>query len=221
MNTNELNMSGEGMMVARSMSRASLSFGLLLAVLGTFCVLAPLFTGIAVTTLIGVLFLAGGIAQVIHAFQSESLGKGVLRFLVGGLTAVAAVVILMKPGEGLGVLTIMLAGFFLAGGVLDIVISFKVPLGEGKGWMLFGGVVTIALATLIISGWPITGIWAVGIYVGVRLILHGMMLMAMGEAGKQALTQLQDTRIAALEQRLVKAELGLEKAEASSTDSKK
>ena len=218
MNTNEMNMDGAGMLVARRASSASLAFGLLLAVLGVFAAMAPLFTGITVTVIVGMLLFVGGVVQGVHAFQSDSFGKGALRFAMGALSVVAAVILLMAPGAGLGVLTLMLAGFFLASGVMDIVVSFKVPAGEGKGWMLFNGLVAIALAVLIMAKWPVSGIWAVGILVGVRLMIYGMTLMALGNAGRHALTQLQDTRIAVLERHVRSGAEALHQAQAGLAD---
>lgn len=58
---------------------------------------------------------------------------------------------------------------------------------------------TLLLAVFLIAEWPVSGLWAVGIYVGVRLLLHGWMLMALGTAGKDALSYLRDQRLAALE----------------------
>ena len=43
------------------------------------------------------------------------------------------------------------------------------------------------------------GLWAVGLYVGIRMLMHGWMLMALGRTGQVALTHLQDTRIETLE----------------------
>jgi len=152
--------------------------------------------------MIGLLLFAGGIAQTIFAFQSESFGKGILRFLLGGLTVVAGAAVIGSPAEGLSVLTIILTGYFLVSGITDIFMSFKVPAGEGKGWMLFSGIVTLLLAGLIMAKWPVSGVWAVGLYVGIRFIVNGMTLMALGVTGKQALTHIQDVRIAHLEQHL-------------------
>jgi len=83
MSTDAVNLGGEGMLEARRVSSASFALGLLLAALGIFAVLSPLFTGVAVSTMIGMLLLAGGIAQTIFAFQYESFGTGALRFLLG------------------------------------------------------------------------------------------------------------------------------------------
>lgn len=188
------------LLIARQQSRASLVFGIVLVSLGVFAIMAPLFSGITTAVLVGMLLVAGGVVEGIFAFKAPSFGKGLLQFLFGGLAVVAGVLVLSQPGRGLGALTIILAVYFIASGIVDIVLAFKLRPEDGWGWALFSGIVTLLLAALIIWQWPASGIWAVGIYVGVRLLLHGWMLMALGTAGRDALTYLRDQRLASLEQ---------------------
>ncbi|MCC6271882.1 MAG: hypothetical protein IT572_00320, partial [Deltaproteobacteria bacterium] len=41
------------------------------------------------------------------------------------------------------------------------------------GWACFGGLITLALGILLWQGWPATGLWFIGLYVGIDLIFHG------------------------------------------------
>ena len=187
------------MFLSRQASKASTAFGAVLTVLGIFAVLAPMFTGIAVTVLVGMLLLGAGIFEILFAFKAGSLGKGIMRFLFGGLGILAGVVIFATPPESLGVLTLVLAAFFLIGGVIDLILALKLWPDEGWGWMLFSGIVSIVLGGLIIGQWPISGTWAIGLFVGIRMLMHGWMLMALGRTGQETLTYLQDARIEMLE----------------------
>jgi uncharacterized membrane protein HdeD (DUF308 family) len=161
------------------------------------------------------LLLVAGIVEVIVAFQAESFGKGVLRFLFGGLGVVAGIVILVTPAGSLGALTIMLAVFFVAGGIVDIVLAFKVRPEEGWGWMLASGIVSFLLGIFIVSQWPVSGLWAVGLYVGIRMLMHGWILMAAGRTGQETLTHLQDTRIEMLERHVRAGATALQKTQAA------
>jgi len=189
----------DAMLVARQASRSSLAFGAVLMVLGVFAILAPMFTGIAVTVLVGLLLAGAGVVQTIFAFQAESFGKGALRFLFGGLGVAAGLIMLFMPDRGLGALTILLAAFFVASGIVDIALAFKARPEEGWGWMLFSGIMAVALGAFIMAGWPVSGVWAVGIYVGIRILVQAWILMALGRTGQEALTHLQDTRVETLE----------------------
>lgn len=199
---NNLNLSSDEMLLARQASKTGIAFGAMLLIFGMFAVMAPMFTGIATTVLIGFLLISAGVVKTVYAFKAESFGRGVFRFLFGGLTIVVGVVTLMTPRESLALLTIMLAGYFVASGVIEIVLAFKLRPEEGWGWGLFGGIVSILLGAFLFMQWPMSGLWAVGIYVGVRLFTHGWMLMALGKTGQQTLTQLQDARIEILEQQI-------------------
>jgi len=213
---NDINKLGRTeMFVARQASKASIAFGAVLSVLGIFAVLAPLFTGVAVTVSVGILLLVAGIVEIVFAFKAGAFGKGVLRFLFGGLGVLAGVIIMATPGTSLVVLAYVLAVFFVAGGVLDIVLSLKLRPDEGWGWMLFSGIVSIVLGGLIIGQWPVSGTWAVGIYVGIRMLMHGWMLMALGRTGQDTLTYLQDTRIEMLERHVRAGALALQETQAA------
>jgi len=138
-----------------------------------------------------------------------------LRFLFGGLGIVAGVAVLMTPERSLGVLTILLAAYFVASGIVDVVFALKAKPEEGWGWMLFSGIMALALGVLIMIGWPATGLWAVGLYVGVRILTHGWVLMALGRTGQEALTHLQDTRVETLERHVRDGALALLETQAA------
>jgi len=188
------------MLGAREASKNGIAIGALLAVLGVLAMMAPLMSGIAVTVMIGILMIAAGIMQTFFAFKAESFGKGVLVFLFGGLSIVAGVIIIGTPQTSLAFLTMLLAGYFLASGVIDVILGFKAKPEEGWLWMVFSGVASALLGLLIIAEWPFSGLWVVGLYVGLRMLIHGWVLMALGRAGQVALTQLQDQRIETLEE---------------------
>jgi uncharacterized membrane protein HdeD (DUF308 family) len=39
---------------------------------------------------------------------------------------------------------------------------------------LFNGIVTLVIAAMIVSAWPISSVWAVGTLVGVSMFFNGM-----------------------------------------------
>ena len=184
--------------VARQASKASVAFGGVLCVMGIFAVMAPLFSGIAVTVMVGMLLMMGGIVEILFAFKTGSFGKGIVVFLFGGLGVAAGVIILLTPLQSLSVLTVVLVAFFVVGGVMDVVLALKVRPKEGWGWTLFSGVVSVILGALIIAQWPLSGAWAIGVLVGIRVLIHGWMLMALGRSGQEVLTHVQDTRVEVL-----------------------
>ena len=197
---NPSNIGSNEMLVAREASKSGIAIGALLAVLGVLAMMAPLISGIAVTVLVGILMIAGGMMQTFFAFKAESFGKGVLVFLFGGLGVVAGVIILMTPQTSLAFLTMLVAAFFAASGITDIILGFKKRPDEGWGWLVFSGGLSVLLGLLIMAEWPFSGLWVIGFFVGLRMLVSGWVLMSLGRAGQVALTQLQDERIESLEE---------------------
>lgn len=165
-------------------SNRGMVFGIALVILGFLSILAPMVAGATVSMLVGVFMIAAGIARLMWAFQAGSFGKGVLTFLLGGLLIVTGLAMLFRPMIGMASMALILAIFFLADGIFEIVASFKVKPEKGWGWLLFGGVVSIVLAGLIFWQWPFSGVWAIGILVGVKLLFAGFAMIALGSMGR-------------------------------------
>lgn len=159
-------------------------WGVLTIILGFFAMGSPLITGLALAMLIGISMIVAGLAQTIYAFQAGSVGRGFLRLLFGGITVLAGIAILAQPGMALATLTLFLAIYFVLDGLATIFASSAVASGQGKGWVIFNGIITLMLGVMIWRGWPVSGVWAIGILVGVRLIFSGMTMLALGSAGR-------------------------------------
>jgi uncharacterized membrane protein HdeD (DUF308 family) len=42
------------------------------------------------------------------------------------------------------------------------------------GWLLLAsGLIAIAAGAVIISGWPVSGLWVIGLFVGIDLLSYG------------------------------------------------
>ena len=158
-------------------SRGSMLWGFLMVILGLFAMLTPAVSGIAVTLMLAVLLLISGLGMLIYAFSSPHFGQGIMRFLFGGITALAGIYMFAQPGMALASLTLFLAVYFVVDGIFSIIAGFS--LQKEKAWVIFNGVVTLILGALIWKGWPVSGLWAVGILVGVKLVVVGMVMMAL------------------------------------------
>ena len=158
--------------------------GILTIIFGILAMMMPYITGQSVLMLIGILVMAGGIMRMIWAFKAGSLGKGILVFIIGGLTLLAGFWIITEPFIAAGALTIVLSIYFFVDGFAEIMAAFS--LAEGKGWLIFDGVVTIVLGVLLFMGFPFSGPLAVGVLLGIKLLLAGITMLTLGSAVKQA-----------------------------------
>ncbi len=97
------------------------------------------------------------------------------------LWLVAILAILVLAGTVV-ILTIMLVVYFVLDGIFEVVAGLKRRPGSGWGWMLFGGIVSILLGAVIWSQFPLSGIWAIGILLGIKLFFVGLIMLKGGSA---------------------------------------
>lgn len=204
--------------VARSESKNSIAIGILLAILGMFAIMSPLFSGMSLTFMVGALLFVTGIFEIIFAFQEDTFGKGVLKFIFGGLSLAAGIAIFATPSEGLEVLTIILIVYFFASGILSVVVAFKLKPAEGWGWILANGLFTILFGLLVIANWPVSGLWLLGFYVGLKILMHGFLFIMLGRTGLEELKYLQNSRIELLENYAVESALVIHELEVASIE---
>jgi uncharacterized membrane protein HdeD (DUF308 family) len=167
---------------AKASGKRMTLFGAIAIILGILCLLAPGITGISVVSLMGWLVLAAGILRMIWAFQAGSIGKGVLMFAIGGLTFLCGIALVANPLFASGVLTVMLAVYLIFDGISEIAAGIGQRPESGWGWMLFGGIVSIWLGIMIWAQFPLSGAWAIGIMLGIKLFFVGLIMIMGGSA---------------------------------------
>jgi uncharacterized membrane protein HdeD (DUF308 family) len=159
--------------------------GIGMVVLGILAMGAPLVTGVAVGILIGVLIIAGGLAQALYAVKAKSWGSGTFGVVLGGLSVICGILMLAHPLFGLAFLTLVLAAYFVIDGFFEIAFAFKLKPLTGWVWTLVSGIVSLLLGMLIWSQWPLSGVWAVGLLVGINILFSGWSLIALGAAARR------------------------------------
>jgi uncharacterized membrane protein HdeD (DUF308 family) len=164
----------------RGASSLGMLWGILTILFGLFAIGSPLYSGLAVAMMLGIALVAAGASMTIFAFQAPSLGRGVLKLLFGALTILVGIAVLSQPGIALVKLTMLLGAYFIADGIMTLIIAWNVKPQQGWGWMTFNGAVTLVLAYLILSGWPETALWVVGMLVGIRLLFAGVTMLTLG-----------------------------------------
>ena len=90
----------------------------------------------------------------------------------------AGIYILYNPLLGIAAFTLVLAAFFFAQGVTQIFASLSHRRGlRSWGWVFLSGLVDLVLGGLIVSGWPGTSTWVIGLLVGINLFMVGIALI--------------------------------------------
>jgi uncharacterized membrane protein HdeD (DUF308 family) len=161
------------------------TFGIISILLGILAMLSPGLTGISIAMLLGGLVVASGIVRMMWAFQSGSLGSGLWMFVIGALTLLCGLGLLANPLFASGVLTVMLAVYFVFDGVSEMAVGFG-RMGDRGGWMLLSGIVSIMLGAMIWRQFPLSGAWAMGTLLGIKLFFIGLTMITCGSAVRSA-----------------------------------
>jgi uncharacterized membrane protein HdeD (DUF308 family) len=164
--------------------------GVVLLVLGATAIVLPPLATVAVTILVGWLFLVSGVIGLFTTFWLRQ-APGFWWSLISALLGIAVgIVLLASPIGGALSLTILLSAFFLVEGAVSIMFALdhRRELSGRWGWMLASGLVDVVLGIIIFAGLPSTAAWAIGLLVGINMVFGGSALVGMALAARKAAT---------------------------------
>ena len=162
--------------------------GILLAVLGLAAMVVPPLASLAVTIFLGWMFLISGIVGLFVTYWARQMPGFWWSLFSAALAVLAGLVLLARPMQGVLTLTIVVGAYFLAEGVATIMyaLEHRRELSERWSWLLVSGLIDILISFLIISGLPGSAEWAIGLLVGINLVLGGASLVGMALAARKA-----------------------------------
>jgi uncharacterized membrane protein HdeD (DUF308 family) len=117
------------------------------------------------------LVFVGGF-QIVHAFSSIGWKGFVLDLLLGALYIAAGILLLTNPLAATIKLTLIIGIIWIVSGLFRILLSFR--LWRQAGWsLLLSGIIGALAGGIILSEWPQSGLWVLGLCLGIDLIFHG------------------------------------------------
>ncbi len=151
-----------------------LVLGIAMVVIGTFAISWACIVQITVaaTWLFGFLMIAGGIAEIVNSFYAGRWSGTLVHLLLGVLYAAVGLMIVDQPEGSAIQLTLIIAIFLIVSGIFRIVFAISERF-TGWGWVLLNGAVTLFLGILIYKQWPSSGLWVIGLFIGIDLIFNG------------------------------------------------
>ncbi len=164
-----------------------LAGGIISVVLGAIAIIIPPLASVTITILVGIILLVGAVGMVAEALSRGTTGHRIWSAILAVLYVIAGVWLLINPAEGTITLTWVLVIFFLVIGLFRLVAGIQ---GRGAGvpnagWMIVNGLLSIAIAVLVLVELPSSAAWAIGLLVGIQLLFDGFMLIATAMAGKK------------------------------------
>jgi len=78
------------------------------------------------------------------------------------------------------VLTLILSIALIIAGIVRIVLGFHLKAGQHGGLVIFSGIVTTLFGLIILIHWPLSSLFALGIILGIDLIVAVFVWINMG-----------------------------------------
>lgn len=160
------------------------ALGIFLILLGALAIGASVYTTLFTIVFLGTTVALAGIAQLIYSFWIQkwsgfffSLLTGLLYLIMGGL-------FLWRPLQAAAALTLLIGSFFVVSGTFRIISAIYNRFDQW-GWVVFSGLISLILGLLILSEWPLTSLWVIGLFVGIDLIIYGWTCTLLGFVAKR------------------------------------
>ena len=157
-----------------------------LLILGLFAFTNVLAATFASVIYVGVVMIAGGIAQIFLAFQVRTWGGFFFWLLSGLLYGAAGVLAFYNPLLAAGVLTLFLAASLVVAGALRIALGIRSHPLVGWGWVVASGVMTLLVGIIVAVGWPADTLWVLGLFLAIDLTFQGASALVFGLTLKSA-----------------------------------
>jgi len=150
-----------------------LVFGIALLVLGIAAVMRSVMATVVTMVFFGwLLVIAAGI-EIVQAVIVGHWAGFFYHLLAAILFGVVGFLLVSKPVISAETVTLFMAMFFLVRGLFQLIASVVVVLPDW-GWQAADGIITIILGALVLAQWPASGLWVIGLFVGIDLIFYGL-----------------------------------------------
>lgn len=161
-----------------------LGTGIALVLLGTAAITFAVFTTIATVIFLGWIFLASGILQIAHAFNTRHWSGFSLYLLLGALSLIVGGMFIAQPQQSAIALTLLISLVLITKGIFRIIIALMYSF-TNHWWVLLNGILTTALGLIIFTKWPFSSPWVIGLFVGIDLIFNGWSLIMLAMINKR------------------------------------
>ena len=160
-------------------------FGVLMFVGGVVAVANPFAASLAVSTLVGVMLLIGGAAQLWVASADAFVPHRVWTVIAALIALVAGVSLLANPLQGLISLTLLLGALFLVSGIIRLSMAFG-QRDQLVFWaFLLSGAASAVIGILVLANLMAAATTLLGLLLGIQLLADGIALISLGAIARR------------------------------------
>jgi uncharacterized membrane protein HdeD (DUF308 family) len=122
---------------------------------------------------IGVSAIIAGGFEIVHAFWTKGWGGFLWQIFLGILYLAFGFVLVSRPISGALALTYILGLLLFVSGLVRIFLGLR-HWSEGGWIMLLSGALGLIAGLIILTRWPMSGLWVLGLVLAIDLISHGI-----------------------------------------------
>jgi uncharacterized membrane protein HdeD (DUF308 family) len=158
-----------------------LALGIVLIVFGVVALGAAVLTTVASVIFFGWLLIVAGVLETLEGFWQRGWSGFFLDLLTGLLYLVVGAIFVGNPLATAELLTLMISMALLFVGLLRIALALASHFHHWV-WLLLNGIISVVLGVMILRGWPETGIWVIGMFIGIDMLFYGwsLVMLALG-----------------------------------------
>ena len=150
-----------------------LGLGILFLFLG--CIGLGMVVGLTLVSMyfFGALLIVSGITHIIDVFKHKEWKGIIWQALIAVLYIAAGCLVFYDPFLASTLITGILAAVLIVIGFTRIIMALVLRDSKGWGWLLLAGITAIILGVLILAQWPISGLWVIGLFIAIEMIVNG------------------------------------------------
>jgi uncharacterized membrane protein HdeD (DUF308 family) len=153
--------------------------GVLAIVFGLIALFLPGATMLSLVLVFAAYVFVDGAFAIVSAIraarQNERWGSLVLEGIVN---IAAAAVAVLWPGITVLAFVLLVAFWAILTGILELVAAFRLEMHDGRGWLVFGGLVSLVYGVLLIVA-PMIGAVVLTWWLGAYALLFGVSLIVL------------------------------------------
>jgi uncharacterized membrane protein HdeD (DUF308 family) len=146
--------------------------------MGCLAILTPFFARVLALSLVELLLIVCGALEMMETFRAASEHRRRSAYLGGATSVAAGILLLAQPELVLRGLVLFVAGSFLIDGLGKLLAGFRARATRTTWkWLVVIGVVNIAIALILVTRWPVSGMTFVVLLVGIHMLTTGWSLL--------------------------------------------
>ena len=160
--------------IERRKWKGFLGLGILLLAGGVLCLLLPVFSEFAASTIFGFVLMAIGVVKIIQSLWVKSWAGFVWQELSGAVELVGGIMICLNPLKGALAITLLIAIVVFVHGFLQIAMSLKIRPEGGWWWFTLSGIIAWMASAALVLKWPLIRDLPSGSIAGIALLIAGL-----------------------------------------------